>query len=404
MASLNLLFVHEVSYEKKPIFEMHEFPEHLAARGHKITFLQFDEGFKFWRDKRQPVEKTISGRVLPNIKIRLVTPHQFGIPGLDRLYATLSVWSQLGRLLKSEKFDAIVLYAVPTYGHQVIQLAKKFGVPVIFRALDVSHLIRKSLFSSLIRSAEKYIYRHADILSANNPAMARYCATLGNRGTKTFINPPPLDVSHFNPDKVHRRDLADLRSSLGIASDSKVITYMGSFFYFSGLDTVISEFASLSDPTITLLLIGGGEQDSELRQMVNHFKLEGRVVFTGFIPYEHLPSYLQLSTVAINPMLSQQVSNTAFPHKVLQYMAAAVPVVSTKLEGIFETFGPDSGISWAEDPAEVLRHALNLANDKEARAFATQAQTRCLEETLKIEASISNFEHLLAKSIGLFDE
>ena len=128
MASLNLLFVHEVSYEKKPIFEMHEFPEHLAARGHKVTFLQFDEGYKFWRDQRQPTEKIISGRVLPETSIKIVTPHQFGIPGVDRLYATISVWPEFDRLLKSEKFDAIVLYAVPTYGHQVLQLAKKYGV------------------------------------------------------------------------------------------------------------------------------------------------------------------------------------------------------------------------------------------------------------------------------------
>ena len=108
---LNILYIHEVSYMKKPIFEMHEFPEHLAARGHKVTFLQFDEGFKFWQGNRQPRTKTISGRVLPETKINLVTPHQFGIPGLDRIYATLSVWPELVRLLKNEKFDAIVLYA-----------------------------------------------------------------------------------------------------------------------------------------------------------------------------------------------------------------------------------------------------------------------------------------------------
>ena len=99
MASLNLLFVHEVSYEKKPIFEMQEFPEHLAALGHKVTFLQFDEGYKFWRGKRQPTQKTIPGRVLSETSIKIVTPQQLGIPGLDRIYATLSVWPELDRLL-----------------------------------------------------------------------------------------------------------------------------------------------------------------------------------------------------------------------------------------------------------------------------------------------------------------
>jgi glycosyltransferase involved in cell wall biosynthesis len=322
---------------------MHEFPEHLAARGHKVTFLQFDEGYKFWQGKRQPTEKIISGRVMPNTSIKIVTPHQFGIPGVDRIYATISVWPVLDRLLKNEKFDAIVLYAVPTYGHQVIQLAKKYGVPVIFRALDVSHLIRQSLLSPLIKSAEKYVYQHADVLSANNPAMARYCSTLGVRSKNTFINLPPLDVSHF---ATKPRD-KELAAALELAETDLVITYMGSFFYFSGLDAVIRECAkvAIANPALKLLLIGGGEQDAELKNLVTEHNLEGRVIFTGFIPYGELPRYLQLSTVAINPMLSRQVSNTAFPHKVLQYMAAEIPVVSTKLDGIFETFGADSGVT-----------------------------------------------------------
>lgn len=393
MSNLNLLFVHEVSYEKKPIFEMHEFPEHLATKGHKVTFLQFDEGFRFWSDKRLPKSKTIAGRVLPEVRIDLVTPHQFGIPGLDRLYATISVWPALDRLLKSQKFDAVILYAVPTYGHQVIQLAKKYGVPVVFRALDVSHLIRKSILSPLIKSAEKYVYQHADVLSANNPAMTSYCATLGGRKGNTFTNLPPLDVSHFAPKP---RD-EELAKSLGISSADFVITYMGSFFYFSGLDIVIREFAKVANanPSLKLLLIGGGEQDAELRALVKQHSLESQVIFTGFIPYAKLPAYLQLSTVAINPMLSRPVSNTAFPHKVLQYMAAEIAVVSTKLEGIFKTFGAESGVTWVDGPAGVLNAAIELIRDEAHRKAATQKQTTSVARLLSVTRAVDEFEALL---------
>lgn len=390
MASLNLLFVHEVSYEKKPIFEMHEFPEHLAARGHRITFLQFDEGFKFWRDKREPVEKTIAGRVLPNTKIKIVTPHQFGIPGLDRLYATLSVWPELDRLLKTEKFDAIVLYAVPTHGHQVIQLAKKYGVPVIFRALDVSHLIRKSILSPLIKSAEKYVYQHADLLSANNPAMADYCGELGTRSRRTSVNLPPLDISHFAsvvPDP-------QLQKALGVEPTDSVITYLGTFFHFSGLDTVIREFAgeAARRPNVKLLLIGGGEQDKELRDLVRELKLEKSVIFTGFIPYAKLSDYLGLTTVAINPMIPGKVSHTAFPHKVIQYMASGLPVVTTKLDGLFKTFGDVSGLTWSAGPEGLIDKALALAEDPAKLQDNTHLQLQTVSTKFGIESAVDEFE------------
>ena len=387
---MRILFVHEVSYEKKPIFEMHEFPEHLAARGHKIAFLQFDEGFKFWRDKRQPVEKTITGRVLPNIKIKLVTPHQFGIPGLDRLYATLSVWPELDRLLKSEKFDAIVLYAVPTYGHQVIQLATKYGVPVIFRALDVSHLIRKSILGPLIKSAEKYVYQHSGLLSANNPAMADYCSELGARSSGTVVNLPPLDISHFAkavPD-------GKLQKELGIQPTDLVITYLGTFFNFSGLDTVIREFAgqASSHPNAKILLIGGGEKDKLLRGLVNELKLEGRVIFTGFIPYAKLSGYLGLTTVAINPMIPGKVSHTAFPHKVIQYMASGLPVVTTKLDGLHKTFGDTSGLSWSAGPEGLIANAMALAESKTKLAENARVQLETVSTKFGIDSAVDAFE------------
>ncbi len=390
MEQMRLLFVHEVSYEKKPIFEMHEFPEHLAARGHKITFLQFDEGYKFWREKRQPTEKTISGRVLPATSIKIVTPHQFGIPGVDRIYATLSVWPELDRLLKSEKFDAMVLYAVPTYGHQVLQLAKKYGVPVIFRALDVTHLIRKSFLSPLIKLAEKYVYQHANVLSANNPAMAEYCQELGSRKTGSVVNLPPLDISHF----AKATPNATLQKELGIKPTDAVITYLGSFFHFSGLDVVIREFAdqAAQHPNAKILLIGGGEQDKELRDLVTELKLEKRVLFTGFISYAKLSVYLGLTAVAINPMKPGLVSHTAFPHKVIQYMASSLPVVTTKLDGLYKTFGDTSGLTWSKGSEGLIGKALALAEDGAKLEANSRLQLQIVSNKFGVDSAAASFE------------
>ncbi len=387
---MNLLFVHEVSYEKKPIFEMHEFPENLLSRGHEVTFLQFDEGFKFWQGNRQPTEKSIDGRVLPETSIKIITPHQFGIPGLDRLYATLSVWPELDRILRNEKFDAIVLYAVPTYGHQVIKLAKKYGVPVIFRALDVSHLIRKSLLSPLIKSAEKYVYEHADVLSANNPAMAEYCHDLGSRETGAVVNLPPLDISHFA--KVTPN--ATLQKEFGIEPNDSVITYLGTFFHFSGLDVVIREFSKQASqyPNSKILLIGGGEQDKELRDLVTELKLETRVLFTGFIPYAKLSGYLGLTTVAINPMKPGMVSHTAFPHKVIQYMASGLPVVTTKLNGLYKTFGDTSGLTWSECSEGLIGKALALAEDETKLEENSRLQLQTVSTKFGIDSAVTAFE------------
>lgn len=394
---LNILFIHEVSYLKKPIFEMHEFPELLAKRGHKVAFIQFNEGYKFWNERRSPRSRVISGRVHSESKIELLTPFQLGVPGLDRLIAVLTFIPLLKWLLRRSKFDVIVQLAVPTYGIQTNLIAHAGAIPVVFRALDVSHKIRKSLLSGLIKVSERLVYKGATLISANNAAMGEYCMKLGSRDSESLVNVPPLDIKHFQ--RMNRQEA--LLNSLGIGKNDIVITYMGSFFYFSGLTETIKSLAKVSTENIKLLIIGGGEQDSELRHLTRKLGLEKKVIFTGFIDYQELPKYFALSTVAINPMVPGLVSNTALPHKVLQYIAADLPVVSTKLDGLFRTFGQASGITWVDASTEILEVALQVARDSKTFKQTTQAQKSIANRIFGIEKSLDGIEATFHEAIRL---
>ena len=399
MASLNLLFVHEIEYETKVVYEVHEFPEQLASRGHVITFIDFPETRKRANFAKAERDRFISGRVVEGVKIRLLSPLVLGIESVDRLLATLTFIPVLIRLLRSNRFDAIVLYAVPTFGWQTILLAKMFKVPVLYRALDVSHKIRESIFEKPIKAAEKFIYHRANRISANNPAMARYCVDVGARSSPVEVNLPPLDASHF-------KEISSFpevtRASLGVSPGEKVLMYMGSFFYFSGLVEVIRSFseANLKAEGFKLVLVVGGEQDKELRNLVRELRLENSVLFTGFVDYRVLGDYLQLADVFLNPMKPDLVSNTAFPHKILQYMASAKPVVSTKLSGLYETFGNASGIVWVDGPEQVTSAAADLAKNKLVMLANVKSQTQTVMQLLDMNKCIESFTGAIFRTIG----
>lgn len=361
-----------MSYKKKPIFEIHEFPELLSANGHEVTFFEFDEGRKFWTRENSEMSSEITGRVVREAKLRLERPFQLGIPGVDRILAIFSSLPNLWKLINVQKFDAIVLYAVPTYGIQTILLAKLAGTPVLFRALDVSHKIRSSLLSPLIKSVEKFVYRNSDIISANNPEMEKYCRRLSSRAISSVVHYPPLDLKHF---RVGNRNQA-LRESLGISDDEKLIVYMGSFFYFSGLPEALTAFASKIDEKskLKLLLIGGGEQSQALIKLANELGVSDRVIFTGFVDYEELPRYLALAHVGINTLKPSLVANTALPNKVLQYLAAGLPVVSTRLSGLFSVFSESTNIVWGDSPSVVIEEAQEILAGSVNPAFR-QAST-----------------------------
>jgi glycosyltransferase involved in cell wall biosynthesis len=380
---VRILFLHEVNYLEKPIFEMHEFPEHLASLGHQVGFVQFPEGLSLEQVRSLGWRTEIPGRVLPAQNLTLYTPQNAAGSLLGRLKTALTFKRTFTAAVKDFSPDVVVGFSVPTSGWQALAVCKKLRIPYVFRALDVSHLIRKSVFSRLILSAEKFIYRNASAVSANNPAMADYCRTIGAVATKTFVDLPPIDLSHFAAG-LSKRD--QVRSKLGIAKESKVILYMGSFFYFSGLPQLVDEFARSAPDDKVLVLVGGGEQDQQLRQQVAKLGLTTKVLFTGFVGFNELPSYLAAADVAVNPMQSSLVSNAAFPNKVIQYLATGLAVATTRLKGLELTFGDVPGIRYSETPEQVMREALNMSSSPELNALGRGNQTLVAEMFSQVEA------------------
>lgn len=394
---MKILFVHEVNYLNKVIFEMHEFPELLAARGHDVTFLHYPELPDEPTVSLRSVRRRISGRVHPETTITLVTPPTFGGSSLERYAAPVLSLGALRHEIRTGGYDVVFLYAVPTTGWQAVSIAKRAGVPVVFRALDVSHKIRRSIVAPLIKMAERYIYRNASLVSANNPAMAEYCIELSGRTGPTVVNVPPIDLSHFE-EKVD----VDLHAELGLTSESRVVLYMGSFFSFSGLDVVVRGMVEQFErfPNLRLVLVGGGDLDDELRRLVTELGIGDRVVFTGVVPYAKLPQYLKLADVAINPFRAELLTHVALPHKVLQYMAAGVPVVSTSLRGLRGVLGEGSGVTWAESPAHVARAASELAHtSNDDKAAISKTQLERVTSRFAKDAAVSSLEEAIGSVV-----
>jgi glycosyltransferase involved in cell wall biosynthesis len=263
----------------------------------------------------------------------------------------------------------------------------------------VSHKIRSGYLSFLISKAERFVYKHADIISANNPAMQKYCQQFSNRTSPSCVNLPPLDIQHF---EVHDQEVDEIRTNLGISRDARILMYMGSFFYFSGLDVVIKDFSLEAEkfPQIEIVLVGGGEQDQDLRDLVSELRLESRVHFAGFIPYQELPKYLRLADVALNPLVPDLVARVALPHKVFQYIAAEIPVVSTNLDGLKAVLGERSGVTWVKTPNDILGKAISITAKSSAKRKAiSNEQLENLKNIFSVDKSTKSLEDTLVAAI-----
>ena len=393
---MRILFIHEVNYLSKPIFEMHEIPEGLAQRGHEVIFVDFPEGEAWPRSGRVRSGTRVSGRVLPEQRIKLL--RFLNGPGgmVGRILTALTFRQWFRRVLSKYSPDVVVTYSVPTSGWQAVQECSRAGIPIVYRALDVSHLIRRSSFRPLIRRKEHEIIRHADWVSANNPELAKYCRAIRGCRQSVSVEKPPLDIDHF---QARKEKHLDTRRSMGIPQTATVYLYMGSFFYFSGLEDVLESFAKHSQRHEYLVLIGGGETESALRELASKLQVRNRIIFAGMIPYVSLPEHLRIADVALNPMQVSLVSNAAIPNKILQYLSCELPVVTTRLLGLTSSGLESELLFEVATPKDVFLKAKHVASKSETKMPTLSKNTASLEEYRR-EIALSKFEKLLYKVRG----
>ncbi len=400
---MKILFVHEVNWKRKPIFEIHDYPELLSLRGHDVSFIDFPENEKL-KIRRKFLSFTTGesldqSRAHLGSKVRLVTPGRIIGSPLDRFLHSLTFVPLLMRTLSRKKYDVIVLYGVPTNGWQTVAIAKFFGVPVLFRAIDVSHQLRKTNYKVLIKLAERFVYKRASWVSANNSTLADYCVSLGAKRELVSVDYPGLDLERFAPRTKNR----DLQVSNGIEVNDKTIVFMGTLYRFSGIPRFLELISSLltTRSDIKFLVVGDGEGRREIENTIHRYGLKEKVKMTGFINYDDLPSTLNLADVAINTFQVSDVTNGALPWKVVQSLACGIPTVSTPLSGLvaYSNQSAESGIVFRDLDQSFVQTVIKLLDDGAMRKKLGAHARETVETHNSWPNAIARFEQLLARLV-----
>ncbi len=381
---MKVLFIHEVSYLDKVVYEMHDFPELLSLRGHAVSFIDFPEHEALWPWRRRTDRRCIKGRSFPEAEIDLISlPRLFPFP-LDRLFAAVRGRRSILKWLKEIRPDVIVLYSVPTNGWQTIRAAEKLGVPVLARSIDVSHAIRRTIFRPLIRWAESYVFASADHVLFNNDALKNYGIGHGAKPDRSSVLFPGFAL----PTRVDRPSSTDVSFN---------VVFMGSLFPFSGLDWFIEELAQSPEARsrIRLRIIGDGEIAEDLHCLVRDKGLGDIVTFAGRVAFDQLDGAMRGGLVGVLPFAEDPVARLALPGKVPQYLLSNLVTVSTRLEGLQSLLSEGEGVVYRPPGREFLDAVIDLLDNSDKRSVILNAGQLKIEEETNWPTQIAKFEEML---------
>lgn len=363
---MRILFVHEVDWVKKVVFEIHHLSEILSIQGHQVYAIDCRD-----HDPRY-IAEAIRTKVIQNFRrvyetaaITLIRPASISLPLLSRISTKMNFSHILSGVIRTHNIDIIILYSAPTNGSETIRIAKKFGIPVIFRSIDVLHgLVDYPLIKRLVYRAEKKVYRNADRVLAVTTFMAEYAKNMGASEKNISVLPLGVNPETFFP---QQKDLT-LLNQLHLKTTDKVILFVGTLFHFTGLDKIITGLPDILKklPDIKLVIVGGGPALKDLQELCIRNSLENHVTFTGFVSYSEVPKFINLSDLCINPFEINHVTDRIIPIKLVEYLSCGKPVVSTPLKGAVELL-PDhiSGVIYS-DKSEFLRNMALILYDTDS--------------------------------------
>ena len=368
---MNILFVHEVDWLAKVVFDIHFLSEALSLRGHQVFAVDYANMWSraSFFDIGSLRTKEVDGisRALSGATVCLRRPGFIKIPGLGRISAGFTHYLEIQRTIREKGIEVVVLYSVPTNGLQAIHLARKFNIPVVFRSIDILHqLVPYRTLRSITRFFEKKVCSNVDMILTLTPGLSKYVIDLGADQAKVGLLPMPVDTNLFYPSP----NSAEIRQKWGLSEKGQIIVFIGTLFEFSGLDVFIHEFPQVVKqiPEAKLLIVGDGPQRPKLEGIITELGLQRQVIITGFQPYQTMPQYINLATICINPFLITDATRNIFPGKIVQYLACGKPVIATSLPGTIAVIaGEHQGVIYANNHRDMVAEVLSLLKSAELR-------------------------------------
>ena len=239
---------------------------------------------------------------------------------------------------------------------------------------------------------QRALYRRADCVIVSSPVLAARSA-LVQHARRVAVIPLGIDLNRYRGLDPARRSRV---SEICAMAPGPRILFVGRFVYYKGLDVLIEAMAHCPG---TLVLVGDGPLENDLRQQVAGLGLGSRVLFAGRVSDDELPAYYHASDVFVLPSVAE---TETYGLVQVEAMAAGVPVVSTNLPtGVpWVNQADQTGLIVPPGNAAALAEALRrLLDDRSLRRELGENGRRRAEGLFSRERTIEAFRGLVETAV-----
>ena len=290
-------------------------------------------------------------------------------------------------LARIDGFDVVHLHYPFIFGAELTLLGRLSrrrrdqALLVHYKNRLVADGVRGAMFEAYEHTVAPALIRAADrvcVLSPDHAASVPYLRRAGERDpAKLVVMPNGVDSELFSPGSG-----AEVRERLGIPAEATVAAFVATLdraHHFKRLDLAIDALARLDDPSVHLIVAGGGELLEGFRAGAAEAGLADRVHFLGAVPHPELPAVLR----AADLFLLTTEPPESFGIVVIEAMACGLPAIASDYPGVRAVVDPgETGLLVERGNPDAVAAALGeLVGDPERRrAMGERGRRKALDE------------------------
>lgn len=352
----------------------------LSRRHHEITWVNATVG------RRDAVVESRRGAVR-HFDVQRAAASRWPRPWstlVNRAHKLIGFFQKVSLMerLARERPDVLQVRELIVEGVLGLWCARRHGVRFAFQ-LDYPHYEgwlfaaeRTGRASPLLRLGVRWwihwrgvVLRGADLVFAISDAQAEWL-TEKHGVRRERIVPFPVGVAGAAADGPPHTRVAAL-------AGSPLVIYMGNLTPLRDPDLLLRVFEATARhvPEARLLVIG--EIDAGVGARIARSPARDRITSTGFVPHAEVASLLRAGRVGIFPMPTEDpygIYRTSSPLKVMEYFAAGLPVVSSRIPEAELVIGESGGGACVDNDPERFAAAIAVYLEDADRARAHGAR------------------------------
>jgi L-malate glycosyltransferase len=326
--------------------------EFMASKNHQVDILtciwdKADVVWDNWKKEKEELSKTTIYRVKPFSYIQYLKSIGAIIPlykkalqlikknNYDLIHAHIYPASIVGAMLKKKTKLPLI---ITVQGGDLADYSETGGIASLFLEPMIGKALQKA---NLVHVVSKYLEKEIKEMGVNN----------------IVIIPNGVDTNIFKPSQKTKT-----RKKLNISKSEFLIVSHSRLTPKNGIDLLIRSIKPIASKyELKLLLVGGGEQEVELKQLVKQEKLNNDVKFLGYLPSKKTAEILSSGDLFVRAS-----RNEGFGISFIEAMACEIPVIGTKVGGIPNVVSHNiDGILIKPESVENLTQNIELLiNDK----------------------------------------